>query len=64
MVEAEAGVALMCYKCHNTCHTYKRCIATSYAWNDQLQLVWAHQQLQDHPNPHPDVDADVGVGPT
>jgi hypothetical protein len=30
-----------------------------------LQLVWAHQQLQDHPNPHPDMDADanVGVGP-
>jgi hypothetical protein len=26
-----------------------------------LRLVWAHQQLQDHPNPHPDVDADVDV---
>jgi hypothetical protein len=28
--------------------------------------VWAHQQLQDHPNPHPDVDTDanMGVGPT
>jgi hypothetical protein len=29
-----------------------------------LREVWAHQQLQDHPNPHPNVDADVGVGPT
>jgi hypothetical protein len=28
----------------------------------QLQPVWAHQQLHDHPNPHTDVDADVDVG--
>jgi hypothetical protein len=34
MGEAEAGAAVvMCYKCHSTGHTYKRCTATSYACN-------------------------------
>jgi hypothetical protein len=34
MDEAEAGPAVvMCYKCHNTGHTYKRCTTTSYASN-------------------------------
>jgi hypothetical protein len=34
MDEAKAGaLVLMCYKCHNTGHTYKRYIATSYACN-------------------------------
>jgi hypothetical protein len=69
MGEAEARPpVVMCYKCHNTAHTYNRCTATSYACNapPTIRPVWAHQQLQDHPNPHPDVDADVdvGVGPT
>jgi hypothetical protein len=34
MDEVEAGAAVvMCYKCHNTGHTYKRCTTTSYACN-------------------------------
>jgi hypothetical protein len=34
MDEAEAGpLVVMCYKYHNTGHTYKRCTATSYACN-------------------------------
>jgi hypothetical protein len=34
MDEAEAGpLVVMCYKCHNTGHTYKRFTATSYACN-------------------------------
>jgi hypothetical protein len=34
MDEAEVGPAVvMCYKCHNTVHTYKRRTATSYACN-------------------------------
>jgi hypothetical protein len=34
MDEAEVGAAVvMCYKCLNTGHTYKRCTATSYACN-------------------------------
>jgi hypothetical protein len=34
MGKAEAGAAaVMCYKCHNTGHTYKRCTTTSYACN-------------------------------
>jgi hypothetical protein len=34
MDEAEAGAAVvMCYKCLNTGHTYKRCTTTSYACN-------------------------------
>jgi hypothetical protein len=34
MDEAKAGpLVVMCYKCHNTGHTYKRCTATSYACN-------------------------------
>jgi hypothetical protein len=67
MDEAEAGTAVvMCYKCLSTGHTYKRCTATSYACNAPHTVVWAHQQLRDHPSPHPDVDANagVGVGPT
>jgi hypothetical protein len=35
MDEAEAGLAVvMCYKCHNTGHKYKRCTTTSYACNE------------------------------
>jgi hypothetical protein len=65
MYEAEARAAVvMCYKCHNTSHTYKRCTTTIYACNAPATPEWAHQQLQDHPNPHPDVDVDVGVGQT
>jgi hypothetical protein len=34
MDEAEAGAAVvMCYRCLNTGHTYKRCTTTSYACN-------------------------------
>jgi hypothetical protein len=34
MDKAEDGVAVvMCYKCHNTGQTYKRCTTTSYACN-------------------------------
>jgi cytochrome c553 len=34
MDEAEAGPAVaMCYKCHNTSHTYKRCTTPNYACN-------------------------------
>jgi hypothetical protein len=34
MDEAEAGpLVVMCYKCHNMGHMYKRCTTTSYACN-------------------------------
>ena len=63
MDEAEDGPAVViCYKCHNTGHTYKRCTAPNYACNAPATPMWAHQHLQDSPNPHPDVDADVDVG--
>jgi hypothetical protein len=66
MDEAEVGAAVvMCYKCLSTGHTYKKCTKPQVMLAiHHLRVVWAHQQLQDYPNPHLNADADVGVGPT
>jgi hypothetical protein len=63
MDEAEAGAAVvMCYKCLNTGPHISGAQPQVMLAMHHLRPMWAHQLLQDHPNPH--ADTDVGVGPT
>jgi hypothetical protein len=51
--EAEAGAAVvMCYKCHNIGHTYKRFTTPNYACNAPSTTNVVAQHLQDSSKPH------------